>query len=235
MKKRIRTQGMLIALGVILFLSFSRFFFRRSAYPVPGTVLDAAGLLLFLAGFLLRVSARGCKAQKPEGSSVLLTQGPYGWSRNPMYLGTLLIGCGFLLMFAHGWVVLLCLAVFAAIYIPQVKKEEAVLSRIFGPVYEDYRRRVPVFFPDPRVFFSQGAAESLPIKPAWLKREAPSLAACLAVMLLLKLWEPYRDLLAKRQWESFFFFFLVAAGGFFYLVFLFLSRRHRRLVSRRKA
>ena len=76
----------------------------------------------------------------------LATTGPYAHTRNPLYLGSMLIAFGFAAA-AASWVILVALAaLFAAIYIPTILGEEAYLREHFAG-FDAYARAVPRLLP----------------------------------------------------------------------------------------
>jgi hypothetical protein len=102
----------------------------------------AASLALVLPGLWLRGYASGYVRKDAE----LTTTGPYAHTRNPLYLGSMLIAFGFAAA-AASWVILALLALlFAAIYIPTIQSEEAYLRERFAG-YEAYARVVPRLLP----------------------------------------------------------------------------------------
>ena len=101
-----------------------------------------ASLVLVLPGLWLRGYASGYVKKNAE----LTTTGPYAHTRNPLYLGSMLIAFGFAAA-AASWVILGSLAVlFAAIYIPTIQGEEAYLREHFAG-FEAYAREVPRLLP----------------------------------------------------------------------------------------
>jgi hypothetical protein len=102
----------------------------------------AASLLLVGPGLWLRGYASGYVKKNAE----LATTGPYAHTRNPLYLGSMLIAFGFAAA-AGSWVVFVALAgLFAAIYIPTILGEEAYLREHFGG-FADYAAVVPRLIP----------------------------------------------------------------------------------------
>lgn len=99
-------------------------------------------LLLILPGLVIRALASG-HVRKNEA---LATTGPYAYTRNPLYLGSLLIGVGFAVAARSWWVGALLAVMFFAIYIPVIRDEEAFLRQKF-PEFEEYARRVPRMYP----------------------------------------------------------------------------------------
>jgi protein-S-isoprenylcysteine O-methyltransferase Ste14 len=100
------------------------------------------GTILIVPGLLIRALASG-HVRKNES---LATSGPYAYTRNPLYLGSLLIGWGFAVAARSWWVGVALLVMFFAIYVPVIGDEEAFLRQKF-PEFEEYARRVPRMFP----------------------------------------------------------------------------------------
>ncbi len=123
----------------ISFFVLAVFFFL--ARPTPGPLL--AGLPLVLLGVGLRVWASGDIRKNDE----LATKGPYSLTRNPLYLGSFLMGLGFCLMAARLWLVLVFLVIFYWVFRATIRKEEEILQKRFGADFDRYKQSVPRFFP----------------------------------------------------------------------------------------
>jgi protein-S-isoprenylcysteine O-methyltransferase Ste14 len=102
----------------------------------------ALGAIAIIPGLLIRALASG-HVRKNEA---LATSGPYAYTRNPLYLGSLLMGIGFAIASRSWWVGLALIVMFFAIYVPVIRDEEMFLRQKF-PEFEDYSRRVPRMFP----------------------------------------------------------------------------------------
>ena len=102
----------------------------------------ALGAVLIVPGLLIRALASG-HVRKNEA---LATSGPYAYTRNPLYLGSLLIGVGFAVASRSWWVGLVLVVMFFAIYVPVIRGEEKFLREKF-PEFAEYARRVPRMFP----------------------------------------------------------------------------------------
>ena len=101
-----------------------------------------ASLLLILPGISLRGYASGCVKKNAE----LAVTGPYAYTRNPLYLGSMMIAFGFAAA-SHSWAIAIALAVlFAIIYWPTILGEEAYL-RAYFPAFDAYAQRVPRLLP----------------------------------------------------------------------------------------
>jgi protein-S-isoprenylcysteine O-methyltransferase Ste14 len=77
----------------------------------------------------------------------LVTNGPYGFVRNPIYLSMfgMLVATG--LVVTRWWVLALAVAVFLVGNSIRVRAEEQLLRASFGPEFDDYAARVPAMFP----------------------------------------------------------------------------------------
>jgi protein-S-isoprenylcysteine O-methyltransferase Ste14 len=108
--------------------------------PRPDAV--AWSLVLVLPGLWLRGYAAGYVKKNRE-----LTQtGPYAYTRNPLYLGSMLLAAGFAVALLS-WPVALVLAVgFTVIYVPVIASEERFLRATF-PEFDNYCRLVPRLLP----------------------------------------------------------------------------------------
>jgi hypothetical protein len=100
------------------------------------------GAILVVPGLVIRALASG-HVHKNES---LATSGPYAYTRNPLYLGSLVMGLGFAVAARSWWVGMALVVMVVAIYLPVIRDEEAFLRRKF-PEFEEYERRVPRMLP----------------------------------------------------------------------------------------
>lgn len=108
------------------------------------TKFSLAGIVFALVGVALRIWAAGYL--KKNGGVV--SSGPYQYTRNPLYLGSFIIGIGFFWAF-HIILPGLALAViFAYIYYPVILDEERILEEKFGEEFREYKRCVPRIIPN---------------------------------------------------------------------------------------
>lgn len=121
------------------------------AQPSWGSL--ALGAVVVLPGLLIRALASG----HVRKNQALATSGPYAYTRNPLYLGSLLLGVGFAIAARSCWVGVVLVVMFFAIYLPVIKNEEAFLRQKF-PEFKEYARHVPRMFP--RMAPHTGAANS---------------------------------------------------------------------------
>ena len=100
------------------------------------------GFAIAAVGVLIRALASGHIRKNAE----LATTGPYAYTRNPLYLGSIIIAVGFIIAALNLWVGIGALAMFAFIYLPVITAEEKYLRSTF-PGYTRYASEVPRFLP----------------------------------------------------------------------------------------
>lgn len=123
------------------FVTAALYVFEISRHPVrPAAVVWS--LALVVPGLLLRAAASGTVKKNRE----LTVTGPYAHTRNPLYLGSMLMAAGFAVALLS-WLLALALAMgFAIIYIPVIASEEQFLRAAF-PGFDEYCRLVPRLLP----------------------------------------------------------------------------------------
>jgi protein-S-isoprenylcysteine O-methyltransferase Ste14 len=100
------------------------------------------GTLFIVPGLLIRALASG----HVEKNERLATTGPYAYTRNPLYLGSLIMASGFALAARSLWIAAILIVMFVTIYMPVIRAEEAFLAQHF-PEFAEYARRVPRLAP----------------------------------------------------------------------------------------
>ena len=115
-------------------------FYVLLARPTAKSLL--VGAAICVPGLGLRALASG-HVQK---NTCLTTTGPYAYTRNPLYVGSLIMAAGFAVAARSLWIALAILTLFFAVYVPVVRMEEEFLRQKF-PEFSDYERRVPRFLP----------------------------------------------------------------------------------------
>lgn len=140
-----------------------RLFTLRSYTPIPFLVIGlifgeptitslVAGFVTSLIGESIRFWGVGHATSETRvtgnvGASRLVVSGPFGYVRNPLYVGNMLLYTGFGVMANLPWLIVLTLAWFAFQYYMIVSREEEFLAGKFGAEYDTYRRNVPKFIP----------------------------------------------------------------------------------------
>ncbi|WP_158824461.1 isoprenylcysteine carboxylmethyltransferase family protein [Granulicella sp. S156] len=110
------------------------------AHPTWETL--AWSLLLVLPGLWLRGYAAGYVKKNAE----LTRTGPYAYTRNPLYLGSMGIAFGFAVAAGKWWLGLLLVVMFLSIYVPTILSEEVFLRATFAD-FDEYARLVPRLLP----------------------------------------------------------------------------------------
>jgi protein-S-isoprenylcysteine O-methyltransferase Ste14 len=100
------------------------------------------GGLVAVVGLWLRAAASGHVKKNAE----LTTTGPYAYTRNPLYLGSLIIAVGFAAASRDWWVAAVIVVFFFAIYLPVISSEEKFLAATF-PTFAAYAQQVPRLLP----------------------------------------------------------------------------------------
>jgi protein-S-isoprenylcysteine O-methyltransferase Ste14 len=101
------------------------------------------GLGLVLAGWAAgRLFFARTAVLPHHRTTALVFEPPYSFSRNPIYLGLILMYCGGAFLLSSLWPLVLLPAVIWVLQVGVIRREEEYLARIFGDVYEEYRARV---------------------------------------------------------------------------------------------
>jgi protein-S-isoprenylcysteine O-methyltransferase Ste14 len=208
MKKRIRIQGTLIFLAIILLILFARFIIPSWKKEPLEDFFDISGIILVLSGFLLRIIARGHKEEISQGGNKLVTDGPYCLIRNPMYFGTLLIGTGIISILLNFWALSVFLIIYLLIYVPQISREEKILLKRFGEDYEKYRNHTPKYFPS--IIRLLNFRSYIPLlKFSWVKKEWPALTATVTAIFIIEIWQDVKLFGVEEFFDEFLEFFLI--------------------------
>ena len=101
------------------------------------------GAPVVFLGLLVRGWAAGVLSKDRE----LAVSGPYAFTRNPLYMGTFLIGIGAVVAGGRPWLGVVFIAWFGWTYGSTMARESAELATRFGERYGRYRESVPVFVP----------------------------------------------------------------------------------------
>jgi protein-S-isoprenylcysteine O-methyltransferase Ste14 len=137
----------------------------RSYTPIPfllvmvwfarPTVLSmVVGFAVIFTGELIRfwgVSIVGAETRTTGavGGTFLITNGPFSYVRNPLYVGNMMLyaGVGIMSMALFPWMLLVAISWFYLQYYLIVTREEEYLAATFGGEFEEYRKNVRRFVP----------------------------------------------------------------------------------------
>jgi protein-S-isoprenylcysteine O-methyltransferase Ste14 len=109
---------------------------------IAGFAFVAIGLALALLS-IRRFLLAGTSLIPGEPSTTLVVVGPYQFTRNPIYIGFVLVYFGLAIILTSVWVLVLLIPVLIILQRGVVEREEAYLERQFGETYRKYQARVP--------------------------------------------------------------------------------------------
>lgn len=168
--QRIRVPlGFLFA---IVFLIFAR----------PTLLTLAIGSVVVCVGVLIRAWASG----HIRKAKTLAVSGPYGFTRNPLYLGSLILGLGFTAAAGVWWLAILFCILFLGIYLPVMRVEIGDMRRIFGEEFDEYERNVPLLIPRFTVWRNTGEKFDFQLYSQYREYRAAIGAAVVIAILALK-------------------------------------------------
>jgi len=144
------------------------------------------GAVFVATGLAIRALASG-QLRKNE---TLATSGLYSYTRNPLYLGSILIGGGFVVAGNRMWIWLILLALLLLIYLPVIRSEEEFLRGKF-PDFDSYARTVPRLLPR---WSGESLVSGFSSRQYTKHREYNALIGAVLMMLALafKMWEVRR-------------------------------------------
>ena len=184
------------------------FFFKYRSYtPIPLIVIllyqaeptlqwVITGIAVMLLGEAIRfwgvLYAGGATRTRIVGAPELVTAGPFGFVRNPLYLGNMLIYVGVALVAGGPWMwqmVVIAIAFFTWQYSQIITLEEDTLTTLFGDEYEEYREHVPRFIPRLRPWRKPGeSTERLPLRKAVRPEKSTWINMGIILILIAAKW-----------------------------------------------
>ncbi len=96
---------------------------------------------------MIGVAIRGWASGHIRKAKELAISGPYGYTRNPLYVGSFILGLGFTVAAGVWWLALIFSALFIGIYLPVMRVEADDMHRIFPDEFPEYERNVPLLVP----------------------------------------------------------------------------------------
>ena len=154
-------------------------------FSSPTALSLEIGLPIALLGLALRAWAAGCLAKNRE----LATGGPYAFTRNPLYLGTLVVAAGLSIAARSIGLGALFVGVFIFVYLPVIQNESEHLHHLFND-YAAYAAAVPLLLPRLTPF---RAKKSNPFRwSLYLTNQEYNAGAGFAAGMLFLLWKLVR-------------------------------------------
>ena len=135
----------LLLLGVLLLHLLGGHHRFVHPHQLLGLLLVAGGV--GLSSYAAALFSGHATTKNPHGEpTALVTEAPYTFTRNPMYLGLAAILLGFAMFFGSPTMLIAPVLFFLVIDRRLIPEEEATMERLFGEQYLDYKRRVQRWF-----------------------------------------------------------------------------------------
>ncbi len=136
----------ILALVMIVLIYLSSFFIESTTFNYQGSL----SLLVLFLGLACAIPSFKLFARykttisplKPSDATALVTEGMYRYSRNPMYLGLLLLTIASTIWFGTWFGIIINILFIFVINFLQIIPEEEALLEIFGEEYEQYKKNV---------------------------------------------------------------------------------------------
>jgi len=130
-----------LALGLVANRLYPKAFLPRAVSRVLGLPLIFGGLAIGLLGFReMRRAETNVDPYKP--ATAIVTEGPYRFTRNPLYVGMTLVYTGMTALSNALLAAMLLPLVLAVMRCGVIEREERYLERKFGDEYLAYKARV---------------------------------------------------------------------------------------------
>jgi len=130
---------LLVAIGLDYFLSTKKLFL--APYNLIGILIIIGGIILMVNAVLL-FKKEGTPKSPFKKPTLMVTSGPYKFTRNPMYVGITIISLGIAVYLGTIIMFLAPLAFFLTINFIFIPREEKILENLFGQKYLDYKKKV---------------------------------------------------------------------------------------------
>lgn len=108
---------------------------------ITGSLLIGGGAWL-MAAAIKEFAAAETNIPTDRPATTIVTTGPYGWSRNPIYIAGCLLFLGIGITFGNGWLLALFMPFFLILNVWVIDREETYLAEKFGEDYIEYQKLV---------------------------------------------------------------------------------------------
>jgi protein-S-isoprenylcysteine O-methyltransferase Ste14 len=162
----------------------------------PGWISIGAGLAVALLGESIRFTGvayagRSTRRTKKAGASRLVTDGPFGYVRNPLYVGNFFLSLGVVIMTNAWmpWMILVQIILFSFQYHFIVQHEESFLAKEFSE-YASFKKNVHPWIPRLKPWTFEGQVKT---EPGWSKARKSERntfqAIIVTVILIILRWQ----------------------------------------------
>jgi protein-S-isoprenylcysteine O-methyltransferase Ste14 len=147
---RVPWPPLLILLAVVVSIGLGAAFPGPAWLATPAWTNPGRALMLLGLGFdgaaMLTMWRHRANILPHRAATALVTNGPFAWSRNPIYLGNTVLLTGAAFAFHNPWFLPAALATAVAVRFLAIGREEAHLARQFGTAWDAYRARTRRWF-----------------------------------------------------------------------------------------
>jgi protein-S-isoprenylcysteine O-methyltransferase Ste14 len=136
----------LIVLAFVV-VGFLFYWFRPLPFAI-GIGYDILGVILIVVPIAIGIWARnlfiraGTNVEPYKPTTTIVDKGPFGYSRNPLYLCMFALYLGIALLTGNGWLLPLAVPLYFIMQYGVIAREERYLEAKFGESYLAYKRRV---------------------------------------------------------------------------------------------
>ena len=143
-KYRVLMGVLPVAIGILFFVMDENSRFNKTMLGI--------GSIIMLIGTILRIwtamyNWENINSIEPIATNGIITNGPYRYCRNPMYLSAIILTLGFSLIFDSWQVVAIAVLPTIGVHLHQIYVEERFLINICNDFYETYKKKVPRLIP----------------------------------------------------------------------------------------
>ncbi len=147
----------------------------------PNPLSLSLGIPMVLFGEAIRIVANGTLVKDKE----LTNWGLYAHIRHPLYVGSMMIGAGFIIMAWNIYLTIFTLVFFAVVYRRTIEAEELKMEGYYGERYQEWAQSTARFFPRRWVFME--ISEHFILRRAWANREYDAVMGVIAGIVILYL------------------------------------------------
>ncbi|MFH0948369.1 MAG: isoprenylcysteine carboxylmethyltransferase family protein [Elusimicrobiota bacterium] len=138
------------------------------------------GIVPIFFGEILRIWSAGYIRK----NKILSLVGPYQYVRNPLYLGSFLIGVGFGIFIGNFVMLALIVVIFLIIYTLKINSEEKKLTEIFGEKYLNYKKNVGRWIPRLKPYGNEQGKFDMKLA-IFKNKEYNAILGCLGMIFLI--------------------------------------------------
>ncbi len=181
--KKLAKYRLQLALITVLIVLFIQFFVLKNNPLSPFTdSIGNIGFIIVMLGVFLRSWAAGIISK----NKVLTKTGPYSICRHPLYLGSLLMAIGFILIISNPYLWIILVLFMFLVYLPKIKGEEVKINQLFPNQYDEYKKETGMLYP--KSLSLKKIMHPWSFKQWWHHTEYNAWIACAIALAVLHFW-----------------------------------------------